>query len=343
MVRGILYAAALVISFVATALILRFLIPYLKGKKMGQKILDIGPRWHKNKEGTPTMGGLSFIFAITLALLITVPIAMHYGHISDLTYILLAYGYGLVNGLIGIVDDRAKFKKGKNEGLTALQKYFLQLLAACLFLVVGIVTGMIPGSPSDTVYIPFVGNVAIFGHVAVRILYYIFCLVLMTGMVNAVNLTDGVDGLAASVSLVVGLFFSLATGLIASAKGGAQLLSGALVGGCGGFLVYNFHPAKVFMGDTGSLFLGGVIVALGFMLGNPTIVLLCGGIFVLEAFSVILQVGYFKLTHGKRLFKMSPIHHHFEKCGWSEVKIVSVFSVATALFSLLALLGCGIF
>ncbi|MBQ8216272.1 MAG: phospho-N-acetylmuramoyl-pentapeptide-transferase [Clostridia bacterium] len=343
MVRGILFAATLVCTFGITVLILRFLIPYLKSKKLGQKILDIGPRWHKSKEGTPTMGGIAFICAITLVLFIVIPIAMHYGEAGNLTYILLAYGYALINGLIGIIDDRAKFKKGKNEGLTAGQKYLLQLLAACLFLFAGIRTGMIPGSASDLVYVPFIGDVAILENVAVRILYYVFCLVLMTGMVNAVNLTDGIDGLASSVTLVVGLFYSVAAGLIPGVSGGAQLLASATVGGCGGFLVYNFHPAKVFMGDTGSLFLGGMVVALGFLIGNPAIVLLCGLVFVLEAFSVILQVGYFKLTHGKRLFKMSPIHHHFEKSGWSEIKIVSVFSGATLLFCLLALLGCGIF
>ncbi|MBQ8912129.1 MAG: phospho-N-acetylmuramoyl-pentapeptide-transferase, partial [Clostridia bacterium] len=341
MVQGILYSATLLVTFGLTALILRFLIPYLKGKKLGQKILDIGPRWHKSKEGTPTMGGIAFIAAMTLVLLVVIPIAMHYSLAGSVEYLLLAYGYALINGLIGIIDDRAKFKKGKNQGLTASQKYLLQLAAACLFLFVGVKTGLIAGNASDLLYIPFVGEVAIFGHVAVRIAYYVFCLLLMTGMVNAVNLTDGIDGLAATVTLVVGLFFSVASGLMQGVSGGTQLLSAAMVGGCGGFLVYNFHPAKVFMGDTGSLFLGGLVVALGFLVGNPLIIILVGLIYVLEAVSVILQVGYFKLTHGKRLFKMSPIHHHFEKCGWSEVKIVSVFSLLTLIFCALAVLGCG--
>ncbi len=343
MIRGILFAATLALTFGITALILRFLIPYLKSKKMGQKILDIGPRWHKSKEGTPTMGGIAFICAMTLVLLIVMPIAFHYGEGGNLTYVLLAYGYALINGLIGVIDDKAKFKKGKNQGLTAGQKYLLQLFAACLFLFVGIKTGMIAGTASDLVYVPFIGNVAILDHVVVRVLYYVFCLVLMTGMVNAVNLTDGIDGLASSVTMVVSLFYAVASALVPGVSGGALLLSAATAGGCGGFLVYNFYPAKVFMGDTGSLFLGGMVVALGFLIGNPAIVLLCGLMFVIEAFSVILQVGYFKLTHGKRLFKMSPIHHHFEKCGWSEIKIVSVFSAATLVFCLISLLGCGIF
>ncbi|MBP3322523.1 MAG: phospho-N-acetylmuramoyl-pentapeptide-transferase [Clostridia bacterium] len=343
MVRGILFAATLALTFGITVLILRFLIPYLKSKKLGQKILDIGPRWHKSKEGTPTMGGLSFIAAMTLVLFIVIPIAMHYGLEHNVTYLLLAYGYALLNGLIGVIDDRAKFKKGKNQGLTASQKYLLQLLVACLFLFVGIKTGMIAGTASDAIYIPFIGNVWILKYLAVRILYYVFCLVLMTGMVNAVNLTDGIDGLASSVTMVVGLFFSVVSGLIPSVSGGTQLLAAATVGGCGGFLVYNFHPAKVFMGDTGSLFWGGLVVAFGFLIGNPIIVLLCGAVFVIEAFSVILQVGYFKLNHGKRLFKMSPIHHHFEKCGWSEIKIVSVFSAVTLVLCLLSAFGCSIF
>ena len=171
MVPGILYSVTLVLTFGLTALILRFLIPYLKGKKLGQKILDIGPRWHKSKEGTPTMGGIAFIIAMTLVLVIVIPIAAHYGVAGNIEYLLLAYGYALVNGLIGIVDDRAKFKKGKNQGLTASQKYLLQLGAACLFLFVGVKTGLIPGSASDLLYIPFVGEVAVFGHLAVRIAY----------------------------------------------------------------------------------------------------------------------------------------------------------------------------
>ena len=338
MIRGILFAATLALTFGITALILRFLIPYLKSKKMGQKILDIGPRWHKSKEGTPTMGGIAFICAMTLVLLIVMPIAFHYGEGGNLTYVLLAYGYALINGLIGVIDDKAKFKKGKNQGLTAGQKYLLQLFAACLFLFVGIKTGMIAGTASDLVYVPFIGNVAILDHVVVRVLYYVFCLVLMTGMVNAVNLTDGIDGLASSVTMVVSLFYAVASALVPGVSGGALLLSAATAGGCGGFLVYNFYPAKVFMGDTGSLFLGGMVVALGFLIGNPAIVLLCGLMFVIEAFSVILQVGYFKLTHGKRLFKMAPIHHHFEKCGWSEIRIGVVFTIVTAIAAVLCLL-----
>lgn len=338
MIRGILFAATLALTFGITALILRFLIPYLKSKKMGQKILDIGPRWHKSKEGTPTMGGIAFICAMTLVLLIVMPIAFHYGEGGNLTYVLLAYGYALINGLIGVIDDKAKFKKGKNQGLTAGQKYLLQLFAACLFLFVGIKTGMIAGTASDLVYVPFIGNVAILDHVVVRVLYYVFCLVLMTGMVNAVNLTDGIDGLASSVTMVVSLFYAVASALVPGVSGGALLLSAATAGGCGGFLVYNFYPARVFMGDTGSLFLGGLVVGGAFMMDNILLVLLYGIVYIIETASVMLQVTYFKLTHGKRLFKMAPIHHHFEKCGWKEKKIVYVFSFVNIIGCIAAVL-----
>ncbi len=344
MARGILYAVTLAGTFGLTILISKFLIPYLKSKKMGQKILEIGPRWHKSKEGTPTMGGLAFIAATLAVLSVTVPLSVAFGVLSKVGGLLLALGYALLNGIIGVIDDCAKFKKGKNQGLTAFQKYFLQLVAACVFLFVGIYTGMIAGKPFDPVYIPFVGDVLLLQNTAVRILYYVFCLILLTGIVNAVNLTDGVDGLASSVTLVAGLFYSAASTLsLAAVSGvsgieGAQLLSAAMIGGCAGFLFYNFYPAKVFMGDTGSLFLGGLVVSIAFLMRNPLIVIFCGMIYILEALSVILQVGYFKLTHGKRLFKMSPIHHHFEKCGWSEIKIVSVFSAATLLCSLVGLL-----
>ena len=216
----------------------------------------------------------------------------------------------------------AKFSHGQNQGLTAAQKYLLQLFAAGLFLFGARMFGYL-----DTVLlIPFT-NICI----DLGIFYYVFSLILITGTVNAVNLTDGIDGLASSVTMIVCVFFSI-VGLF---KGYSDiaLLAGCGVGGCLGFLVYNFHPARVFMGDTGSLFLGGLVVALAYMIGSPLLIVPVGIIYMAETLSVMLQVGYFKLTHGKRLFKMSPIHHHFEKCGWGEVKIVSVFSMITLIIS----------
>ena len=344
MEKGILFAAGLIGTFALTVLISRFLIPFLKSKKMGQKILDIGPRWHKSKEGTPTMGGLAFIIASFAVLAVAVPVAAALGVLQNVSGLLLVYGYALLNGLIGTVDDRTKFKKGQNQGLTALQKYALQLFAAAIFLFVGVYTGLIPGRPGDVLYIPFFGYTSLLQNTVFRIFYYVLSLLLLTGVVNAVNLTDGIDGLASSVTLVVGAAFAILCAFLpafVSVEG--VLLSGVLIGCCGGFLVYNFHPAKVFMGDTGSLFLGGYVVALAFLVKNPLLIIFFGMIYILETLSVILQVGFFKLTHGKRLFKMSPIHHHFEKCGWSEIKIVAVFSALTLGFCFAGIAGSGLF
>jgi len=313
-----LYVAALMLTMLLTAGISRKLIPFLKSKKMGQKILEIGPRWHKNKEGTPTMGGIAFIVAICAVFAAVLGIGCYLGKIKECGFVLLVLGFALCNGLIGVVDDLAKFSHGQNQGLTAIQKYLLQLFAAGLFLFGARVFGYL-----DTVLvIPFTEL-----YIDLGVFYYVFSLILITGTVNAVNLTDGIDGLASSVTMVVCVFFSI-VGLY-TARSDMALLSGCGVGGCLGFLVYNFHPARVFMGDTGSLFLGGLVVGLAYMMGSPLLIVLVGIIYMVETLSVMLQVGYFKLTHGKRLFKMSPIHHHFEKCGWSEVKIVSVFSVIT--------------
>ncbi|MBE6638390.1 MAG: phospho-N-acetylmuramoyl-pentapeptide-transferase [Ruminococcaceae bacterium] len=318
----ILYLIALSLTAVLTAAFSRKLIPFLKSKKMGQKILDIGPRWHKNKEGTPTMGGLAFILAITIVFAGVMIAGYCLGVTKHIGFAVVMYLFALLNGLIGVVDDLAKFSHGQNQGLTAKQKYLLQLVAAGLFLFSGYMLGYL-----DTkLAIPFTDI-----HIELGVFYYIFSLLLITGTVNSVNLTDGIDGLASSVTMVVCVFFSV-WGLF-SGNAELSLISGCAAGGCLGFLVYNFHPARVFMGDTGSLFLGGLVVAMAYMLDNPLIIVLVGIIYMVETASVILQVGYFKLTHGKRLFKMSPIHHHFEKCGWSEVKIVSVFSLVTLIIS----------
>lgn len=328
MIKGILYGSVLCVTFILTVISSKMLIPCLKSKKMGQKILEIGPRWHKNKEGTPTMGGLAFIGAIILTLAVALPTAYFLNRISaeGIQKAVLVLSFALVQGLIGVVDDLAKFKKGKNQGLTASQKYLLQLFSSCLFLVAGVYFGLIAGRAGDALYIPFIGNVYIFGSAVGRIIYYVISLLLLTGVVNAVNLTDGIDGLSSSVTLVVALSYTVYAVLISDSSVEIQLLSAALIGGTAGFLVYNFYPAKVFMGDTGSLFLGGMVVGMAFVLKSPFLILIFGLVYIAETLSVILQVSYFKLTNGKRLFKMSPIHHHFEKCGWSEIKIVSVFS-----------------
>lgn len=329
----ILFVAALILTFALTAAISHKLIPVLKSKKMGQKILEIGPRWHKSKEGTPTMGGIAFIAAtVIVAALACIASALwgDIGSVLPFVYVLL---YGVLNGLIGVIDDSAKLRKKQNEGLTARQKYLLQLVAAALFLILMSVTGIV----HTTLYIPFVGVTWDLGF-----FYYVIALLLLTGMVNSINLTDGIDGLASGVTLVVGIFFAAAAFFASQAASVAPALSligATLIGGTLGFLVYNFYPARVFMGDTGSLYLGGMVVGASFLLGNPLIVVVCGIVYICETASVMLQVTYFKLTHGKRLFRMAPIHHHFEQCGWSEVKIVSVFTAVTALACLVAWFG----
>lgn len=293
---------------------------------MGQKILDIGPRWHKGKEGTPTMGGIGFIIASlivgTAAAIIMILIKAE--GVSKLVAVIL---FALANGAIGVVDDLTKFKNHRNEGLTPAQKYLLQLISAGLFLAALKFTGNI----TTEIAIPF-ANIS----VDLGIFYYVISILLITGIVNSVNLTDGIDGLASSVTMAVGAFFAVAAFTYGSLP--TAFISAIMIGSCLGFLVYNFYPAKVFMGDTGSLFLGGLAVGAAYAIGNPLIIVIVGIIYIAEAGSVMIQVGVYKMTK-KRVFKMAPIHHHFEKCGWSELKVVGVFSLVTVLFGVLAYFG----
>ena len=315
------------VSFLLTAILTHFIIPILKGKKAGQHILEVGPTWHQSKEGTPTMGGIAFIMAILASL---VGVAVFYAVRSrqaELIPLALTLGLGVLNGLIGFVDDFCKLMKKQNQGLKAYQKFALQVLAAALYLFVMRLLGYIDTS----LHIPFTQI-----SVELGIVYYVFAMLTIVGMVNSVNLTDGIDGLAGTVTLVVFGFFSVVG--IHYLHGSLTILSAALVGGMLGFLLYNLHPAKVFMGDTGSLFLGGVVSGAAFMLNEPMIVFIVGGMYVLESVSVILQVGSFKLRN-KRIFKMAPIHHHFEKSGWKEGKIVAVFGTVTAILCVLAWFG----
>ncbi len=322
-----IYAAVAVAVFVLTAVSLRFLIPALRSMKMGQKILDIGPRWHKSKEGTPTMGGISFAAAVVLVLAITLLILYFSGESLNALPLVLTLLLALGNGIIGVIDDLTKFRKQQNEGLTASQKFALQLAMAGAFIALLQLYGKIDTS----LEIPFVGVSLELGW-----FYYIFALIFITGIINSVNLTDGIDGLASLVTLVVALFLSV----IAFVSYGLELamLGAAMVGATLGFLVYNFYPARVFMGDTGSLFLGGLVAGAAFMIDSPLIIALVGVVYICEALSDIIQVGVYKLTH-KRVFKMAPIHHHFEKCGWSEVRIVVVFSLVTFVFAVISFFG----
>lgn len=323
------FIITLLLSFVLTAAAARILIPKLKSLKMGQKILDIGPRWHKSKEGTPTMGGLSFIFASLPVVLIagSYGFFIYDGNETALMLVLtLAMAY--LNGLIGFLDDYVKFVKKQNEGLRAGQKYFLQLIVAGGYLLSMEFLGYL----DTAIYIPYADITVELG-----ILYYIIALVLLTGIVNSVNLADGIDGLASTVTLFVAAFFAVAAFIYGAWE--TVFLSAMTAGACLGFLVYNFYPARIFMGDTGSLFLGGLVVGAAFMINNPAIIIVVGFIYIVESASVMIQVAYFKLTHGKRFFKMAPIHHHFEKCGWSELKIVGIFGAITVFMCVVAFFG----
>ena len=314
---------AMAICFVAAAVLGRILIPVLKSFKMGQKIREIGPRWHKSKEGTPMMGGIFFIVPVVLTMAIYSFVCMDFSEGG--VRFLLCLALALANGAIGFIDDSRKLFKKQNEGLKSGEKFMLQLIVSALFLL-----GMSYfGGLSTELYIPFF-NVS----VELGRFYYVVALILIVGVTNAVNLTDGIDGLASSVTAVVSVFFALSAATLMN--DGAFYFAGAVFGGCLGFLVYNLNPAKVFMGDTGSLFLGGAVCALAFLINNPLIILIAGIIYIIEAASVMLQVGYFKITkkitgEGKRIFKMTPIHHHFEKSGWTENKIVIVFCIVSVL------------
>jgi len=330
MTQQIFYIGILVASTVLTALSAKWLIPKLRSMKLGQKILDIGPRWHKSKEGTPTMGGLSFIFAISLIMAVAIPLRRMLGMYEHTLVLIIVYLFAMVNGIIGMIDDYSKFSKGKNQGLSAWQKYLLQLIAAGGFLF----TISTLGYTTTEIYLPFVSINLQFGA-----LYYIIILLLLTGVPNSVNLTDGIDGLAASVTMIVAAFFAV-VGLL-SGGSGVTMFALLIAGACLGFLCYNFHPARIFMGDTGSLFLGGAVVGMAFMIDNPLIIVVVGIIYMFETISVMMQVSYFKLTGGKRIFKMTPIHHHFEKSGWSEVKIVVVFGIITIIAAVIAYFGLG--
>lgn len=333
MIYGIWTFCSAVLAFAISAVLGKYLIPYLHKLNFGQTILDIGPSWHKNKQGTPIMGGIMFIAAISIVTIISTVIYILFGasfidiFFADIprecVFIFAGLGLALANGFIGFIDDFTKVVKKRNLGLTAIQKLVLQFAVAAIYLVVLSAAGY-----GTTTVIPFIGEIDL------GFFYYIIAAVVIVGMVNSVNLTDGVDGLDGSVTF----FACVAFMLISSMQSylGITAMGAASAGACLGFLVWNFHPAKVFMGDTGSLFLGGLVCALAFAINMPILLLPIGIIYIAEELSVVLQVSYFRLTHGKRLFKMSPIHHHFEMSGWSEVKIVAVFSAVTAVFGAIA-------
>lgn len=307
-------------------------IPWLKKLKFGQNILlEDGPVWHKSKQGTPTMGGIMFVVSIVLsvtAVLITdkilggnlfagetaVPDKMKVKLVSA---VILAIGFGI----IGFADDYIKVVKKRNLGLTIMQKSIAQLAIMLGYLITLYINGL------TYIKIPFVGAVEL------KWFFWIFGIAVIYGTVNAANFTDGVDGLCASVTSVIALAFVIAA--LMSKFFGISILASALLGGCLGYYIWNRYPSKVMMGDTGSLFLGGLVAGLAYAIDCPLILLLFAVIYVIEAMSDVLQIGYFKATHGKRIFKMAPIHHHFEMSGWKEKKIVAVFTLVN-------IIGCAL-
>ena len=313
--------------FALTALAERILIPILRSHKAGQKILDIGPRWHKSKEGTPIMGGIGFILAILIAVAIFFVYAAIRQRAPEYIPLALTIAFAVGHGAIGFVDDYCKLIKKQNEGLTRIQKLVLQFAVTAGYLCVMGYTGNLPSE----IIIPLI-KLPIRGFV-----WYILAALLTVGVINGANFTDGLDGLASSVTYVIGIFFAIFAFFAKDL--GLSVVGAAIIGATIGFLLYNFHPAKVFMGDTGSLFLGAIVMGAIFQTGNPLLLFLVCAVYIIELLSTVLQILYFKITHGKRLFKMAPIHHHFEMCGWKEEKVVLTFAATSAIMCILAWLG----
>ena len=327
-----------VIAFAVTVILGPSFIKWLHKLKYGQEIREEGPAWHQKKSGTPTMGGIMFIVGIAVALAASVCVLSITGQMTDkimkaVVLFLVSLGFGV----IGFVDDYIKVVKKRNLGLTPIQKFLMQLALAAVYVIVMHFMGLL----NTTVILPFIKY-------AVEIpiwLYIPFVMFVVVGTVNAVNLTDGLDGLAAGVTLIVSAFFAVyAAYVLAVPEPGVKLFAGTLALALLGFLIFNKYPAKVFMGDTGSLFLGGAISLMAVDLNMHIYLIIVGFVYFAETLSVIMQTTYFKYTkkkygEGRRIFKMTPIHHHFEMLGWKETKIVAVFSWVTTALCVIAYFG----
>ncbi len=314
------YVFTFLISLVFTLMTGRVLVPRLR-EKAAQPIYADGPSWHAKKSGTPTMGGVSFVLGICSSLLIAALYLQIIDQKEDALSLVLSVGFALLNSFVGIIDDIKKLRKKDNAGLTPTQKLILQGTFAALFLLVR--------------YIAFGKNESImfsFGEFTLGWMYYPLTFLVLVGITNCANLTDGIDGLASGVAFAIAASLFYISSYVSSE---VSFIGAAVMGGAIAFLVFNIHPAKVFMGDTGSLFFGALIATTGIVLDNPIITLIVGGIYVIEGASVILQVTSFKLTR-RRIFKMAPIHHHLERCGWSENKICVVAIIATFIFAFVA-------
>lgn len=299
---------AFLVSFIVAVVTGMLIVPYLRKIKAGQSIKEDGPTWHMSKAGTPTMGGIIFIAGVLAACLTAGYSCLREGDFGHLYVLALALAFGAV----GFIDDYEKLKKKQNLGLTAGKKFLLQVAVAALY--VFLLRNL--GYLSPNLYIPF-ANISIS---MPEWLYFVFAIFAIVATVNAVNLTDGVDGLATGTSMPVFLFFAAITIVWGREYTALGVFASGLLGGLFGFLIFNFNPAKVFMGDTGSLFLGGAVAGMAFALDMPLIIVTIGILYLLEVLSDIIQVGYFKLSGGKRVFKMAPFHHHLEMGGWSGKK-----------------------
>lgn len=307
------------ISFAISVAAGPVVIPFLRRLKVGQTVRGEGPETHLKKNGTPTMGGILILLSVAITSVIFV---RDYPKIVPILFLTLGFG------LIGFLDDYIKVVLKRSMGLRAWQKFLLQIVVTGVFaFYIRQYTDI-----SLVMKVPFMEGVYLdFGWMNIPILFFI-----VIGTVNGTNFTDGLDGLASSVTVLVATFFSVvAIGM----ESGIEPITCAVVGALLGFLLFNVYPASVFMGDTGSLALGGFVAAAAYMMQMPLFIVIVGFIYMVEVLSDILQVSYFKMTGGKRIFKMAPIHHHFELCGWSETRVVAVFSIVTALLCLLALMG----
>lgn len=309
---------AIFIAFVINIILCPVIIPFLHKLKFGQNVRDDGPESHLVKSGTPTMGGIMILISLLLSAVFFLK-----GNVDGCVVILITMAYGV----IGFIDDYIKVVKKRSLGLRAWQKIVFQVLVTGFFAYYILNYTQI----GSEIYIPFINTTFDLGILFVPFLFFV-----MVGTVNSVNLTDGLDGLASGVTVLVVVYFMFIAWALDS---GLVPVCGAAVGSLLGFLLFNSHPAKVFMGDTGSLALGGFVASVAVLLKMPILIVIVGLVYVCEAVSVMLQVGYFKLTGGKRIFKMAPIHHHFELCGLSETKVVTLFYIVTAIMCLIGYLG----
>lgn len=307
------------IAFAISMILGPVVIPFLRKLKFGQTEREDGVKSHLKKAGTPTMGGVIFLVAITITSLF---------YVKDFPDIIPVLFLTLGFGIIGFLDDYLKVVLRRSDGLLAWQKMLCQIVVTAVFAFYVIYFTDI----SLAMKVPFFPNVTLdIGWLAIPLMFFV-----VIGTVNGVNFTDGLDGLASSVTIIVATFFAV---VAIGTQNGIAPVTCAVIGGLLGFLLFNVYPAKVFMGDTGSLALGGFVAGAAYMLQMPLFILIIGLIYLVEVLSVIIQVTYFKATHGKRIFKMAPIHHHFELCGWSETRVVAVFTVVTALLCLIALMA----